>query len=46
MGWNVRRKWDAGIKVFFRGLKAEVEARAAASETAGAAQLVSSVSQP
>lgn len=42
----VRRKWDASIKVFFRGLKAEVEARAATSGTAGAAQLVSSVSHP
>jgi ribosome-associated toxin RatA of RatAB toxin-antitoxin module len=40
----VRRKWDAGIKAFFLGLKAEVEARAAASVTAGAAHLVSSVS--
>lgn len=40
----VRRKWDAAIKAFFRGLKVEVGARAAASGAAGAAHLVSSVS--
>lgn len=41
---GVRRKWDTGIKVFFQGLKAEVEARAAASGTAYTVHLVSSAS--